>query len=265
MLDLRILGPLLLQIGRQPVRLGPQQRTLLIVLILAHGGAIPATRLAELLWNDAPPLGATATLRSHVYHLRTALNASAPQGSRASVLVTSRVGSGFGYALHLNREQIDAVRFEQLITDARRALQAGQPTSASSLLNRALSLWRGEPLADVAGHPFATGEIRRLEELYKSALLARAEADIQCGAYCQAIGDLEAVLPRWPYDERLYRLLVISLHRSGRLGEAADVCRRAIQMMLDQGLDTRAMQLLQRQALQPHQASTPLTVPVVRP
>jgi len=44
----------------------------------------------------------------------------------------------------------------------------------------AIGLWRGQPLADVAGRPFALAEIRRLEAAYRAAPVARVDADAQC-------------------------------------------------------------------------------------
>lgn len=250
-MDLRVLGPLSLRVGGQPVRLGPQLRILLIALLLARGEALPGRRLIDLLWSAEPPDGAPATLRSHIYHLRAVLADRGEHCPGASVLVTGRVGTGSSYMLHIDPKQVDAARFEQLLTDGRHALHAGRFTTASSLLSRALLLWRGEPLADAAGRPFAAGEIGRLKELHRSALVAHVESDIRCGLHDQAMGELKAMLTRWPDDEALYRLLVISLRRSGRLVEAARACRQGIEMMLDQGLDASALQALQQQVLRP--------------
>ena len=54
----------------------------------------------------------------------------------------------------------------------------------------ALALWRGSPLADVADEPFASAEIRRLEELRLQAAELAIDADLalaataRCSASC---------------------------------------------------------------------------------
>ena len=59
--------------------------------------------------------------------------------------------------------------FEQLRQTAR-----GEPREA-------LALWRGPPLDDVAGEPFAAAEIRRLEELRLAAKERAIDADLAAG------------------------------------------------------------------------------------
>jgi hypothetical protein len=62
---------------------------------------------------------------------------------------TQIVTHGRGYELRLDPEAVDAARFERLITEASRSGAAGEAA------HRALSLWRGPPLADLADEPFA--------------------------------------------------------------------------------------------------------------
>ena len=67
-----------------------------------------------------------------------------------------------GYELRIDPEQLDAHRFERLIAEGRSELAAGRPARAASMLEEALALWRGSPLADLAFEPFAQREIARL-------------------------------------------------------------------------------------------------------
>lgn len=50
------------------------------------------------------------------------------------------------------------------------------------MLDQALSLWRGPPLADFRYEPFAQTEITRLDELYLTCLEERAEARLALGS-----------------------------------------------------------------------------------
>ena len=54
---------------------------------------------------------------------------------------------------------------ERLAADSRRAVAEGDPNRAIGALREALSLWRGQPLADLDDLPEATIVAARLEEL----------------------------------------------------------------------------------------------------
>ncbi|HXP22396.1 MAG TPA: BTAD domain-containing putative transcriptional regulator [Streptosporangiaceae bacterium] len=222
-------------------------RVLLLCLLLA-GQPVPARRLAELVWDAAEPDGWQVTLRSHVYHLRRALK-SVSSADGPGVLVTERVGTTACYALRIPPESIDVVRFERLVAAGRIALDAADHPAAAALLADALALWRGQPLADVAGRSFAVPEVRRLESLHRFARTARIEADIALGRHREVIGDLEGMLARWPTDDLLRRLLVGCLCRAGRYSDAARACRDGIELALAHGLDVTSLEALQRDVL----------------
>ena len=61
-----------------------------------------------------------------------------------------------GYRLDLDPESLDVARFERLLAqEGSEALASGEPDFASACLGEALSLWRGQALADFAYEPFA--------------------------------------------------------------------------------------------------------------
>jgi DNA-binding SARP family transcriptional activator len=257
-IDVRLLGPLVVIARGKPIPLGPQQRVLLLALLLAAGNQMPSARLAELLWEGARERS-PATLRSHIAHLRQALDGkSGPQrpgdgqtrpSGPAPRLLTDRLGGEAAYSLHLDREQVDVARFDRLVAAGRDQLGKRQFAEASKSLTDALALWRGQPLADVANRSFAAGEVRRLKALHRAAWSARVEADVGLGQHGEVIGELEAMLARWPDDEGLRQLLVVCLHRAGRTAEAARACREGIAIALEQGLDVTSLHLLQRDLL----------------
>ncbi len=247
MIDLRVLGPLTLTVDGRLVRLSPLLRVLLLCLLLARQ-PVPARRLAELLWGGDPPRQWQVTLRSHVYRLRQAIGAGAPGGS-TSVLATETVGTAVCYALRIPPECVDATHFERLVTDGRNALGAARYAEAAALLATALGLWRGQPLADVAGRPFALAEVGRLEGLHRAVRTARIEAEIALGRFREVIGELEGMLARWPTDNGLRRMLVGCLCLAERYGDAARVCQVGIKLALDQGLDVTSLEALQREVL----------------
>src|SRR5206468_519430 len=82
------------------------------------------------------PRSRAAALQGRVSQLRRALAAAAER------LETRPPG----YALRVERDELDLDRFSQLVEDA----DGAEPAVAAEKLRDALALWRGPPLADVA-------------------------------------------------------------------------------------------------------------------
>ena len=101
-------------------------------------------------------------------------------------------------------------------------------------MREALSLWRGEPLAEFAYDAFAQAEIARLEELRCSLLEARIEADLAAGGHEELVGELEALVARHPLRERLRGQLMLALYRSGRQAEALSAYQDARKALVEE-------------------------------
>ena len=91
----------------------------------------------------------------------------------------------------------------------------------------ALALWRGSPLADVADEPFASAEIRRLEELRLQAAEVAIDADLAARRHREVLGELRSLIADEPLRERLRAQLMLALYRSGRQSEALAAYRDA--------------------------------------
>ena len=225
-LAFRILGPLEVVDEGRPVSLGgPKQRALLAILLLGRGAMVPSDRLIDQLWDERPPATAAKTLHGYVSHLRKALG--------DEVLLTR----GGGYLLDAAPDQVDAERFEAIAADARRALSAGDAAGARALLDEALGLWRGEPLADLAYEPFAQGAIARLEEARVAALEDRIDADLVLGLHSGLVGELEGLVNAHPNRDRLRGELMLALYRSGRQADALEVYRQGRLSLDELGLE----------------------------
>jgi len=173
----RILGPLQVELDGGAVAVGgAKPRTLLAVLLVAGGEVVPADRLVDALWGDAPPPGAATALRAYVSRLRSVLGSAATLEHRPP-----------GYCLSLDAATVDAAAFEQLTVSARAAAAAGDHGRALVDLDAALALWRGDALAEFADYDFAQATAARLTELRTSALEARAEALVAVGRAAEAI------------------------------------------------------------------------------
>ena len=223
--EFRILGPLEVVDGGQPVELtGATQRALLAILLLHAGEAVSTDRIMDDLWGDAQPETASAALRVRVSQLRRAL------GPAGELLVTRRPG----YALALAREQLDLGRFERLVDVGSQALAGDDPAAAVEHLQAALALWRGPPLADFTYAPFAQTAIARLEELRLAAIELRIEAQLALGEHARLTGELQALVLEHPLRERFSSQLMLALYRDGRQADALEAYRAARQRLVDE-------------------------------
>jgi YVTN family beta-propeller protein len=225
-LAFRILGPLEVVDEGRPVSLGGlKQRALLAILLLRRGEVVSSDRVIDQLWDERPPATAAKTLHGYVSHLRKALG--------DDVLLTR----GGGYLLAAAPDQVDAERFEAIAADARRALSVDDAAGARVLLEEALGLWRGEPLADLAYEPFAQGAIARLEDARVAALEDRIDADLTLGLHSGLVGELEGLVTAHPNRDRLRGELMLALYRSGRQADALEVYRRGHLSLDELGLE----------------------------
>ena len=185
----RILGPVEVEIAGQRVRLGPSLRLLLSVLLLKANQPVSAAALRTLPWGGAAS-PSDATVRSHIQHLRQALEPRRLSWAPPSVLVTE----GDGYVLRVQPEQCDSASFEGLVERGRRAMAAGEPLAAAGSLRAALALWRGPVLAGLASleRVEALGiaaEAARLYRLRETAMAALAEAEDRAERQAESQGD----------------------------------------------------------------------------
>jgi DNA-binding SARP family transcriptional activator len=223
----RILGPLEIASGDRtlPVR-GSKQRALLALLVLRAGEVVGSDRLIDELWGSDPPESGAAALQVRVSQLRKTLELDGPGG-----LIVTRPP---GYVLRIDRESIDACRFERLLAEGRALLADGEPEHAGSRLRQGLALWRGPALADLAYERFAQAEIARLEELRLAALEARIEADLALGRHAELVGELDALAAAHPLREPLRGLQMRALYRAGRQADALAAYRDARHLLVDE-------------------------------
>ena len=223
-MDFRILGPLeVLDEARVVALPGSKQRALLALLLLHVNETLAPDQLIEALWGGRPPATASKSLHAHVSRLRKAL---APEGG---VLLTR----AHGYELRLDPSRVDSHRFERLVGEGRSALVSGRPERAVVMLEEALSLWRGDPLADLAYEPFVQLEAARLEELRVTAMEDRIEARLALGRDAELIGELELLIDQHPYRERLRAQLMLAHYRSDRQADALQAYQDARNRLVD--------------------------------
>ena len=118
--EIRAFGPLTVAERTVPRQ---RERTLLALLVTAHGQPVTGSRLAGQLWHGEPPPSAQTGLQVAASRLRALVEPDRPPRGPARHVVSV----GDGYALRLPVDAVDVWRFAAL---ARRA--AGAPAGDAS-------------------------------------------------------------------------------------------------------------------------------------
>jgi DNA-binding SARP family transcriptional activator len=193
-----------------------QQRSgqLFKYLLVHRNRLVPIDELAEAFW----PAGANAALRNVRYFVHVVRNALEPGRTRRgpSSFVVAEHG---GYRLDTTRIDIDADRFESLVTAGLAAAATGHPGAPASLRSAA-ELYVGDFLADDPYADWALAERDRLRGLADEALRTLAGLEAATGRLDGAAAYLRRLAEMDPYDVGVQRML-LSLHiRRGRHSEA---------------------------------------------
>lgn len=224
-MEFLLLGPLAVYSEGAAVKVGQgKQRAVLAALLLNANRAVSAADLAEVLWGAQQPPSAPVTVRNYVKRLRQSL------GDAGRERIATRGG---GYAISVDPGELDVTRLEALLAAARAAAAECQWSRAAAQAAEALSLWRGEPLADVQSQVLALRELPRIAEMRLRALETRIEADLHVG-HVDVIPELRSLAEAMPLREHVHALLMLALHRDGRRAEALTAYRHARRQLVDE-------------------------------
>jgi DNA-binding SARP family transcriptional activator/pimeloyl-ACP methyl ester carboxylesterase len=206
-MEFRILGPLQVvgERGEHEVR-GAKAKTLLGVLIVHANEIVPTDTLVDALWGDAAPPSANTTLQTYISQLRRTVGTE-PLRTRAP-----------GYALDVERNDVDALRFEDALADAVGA--AGDPLRVVGILTPALASWRGRALADFDGSEWSRVEAVRLDAMRLDAIERLIDARLSRGEHLAVAPELEALVHEHPLRERFWAQLMLALYRCNRQADA---------------------------------------------
>jgi DNA-binding SARP family transcriptional activator len=229
-MQVRLLGPVDLAMDgtAQPVP-GLRLKAVLAALALHAGEVVSTDRLIDMVWGERAPVTATNTLQVHVSKLRGLL------GKRGAILARAP-----GYLLHVDGEATDVTAAERLI---HQGVQCRDPQQGAERLQEAVDLWRGPPLADVAGLDFFDEQAQRLNQLRLRARCALIEARLALGQHERVVAELEGLRREHPFHEQIHELLMLALYRSGRQADALatyQILRRALneELGIDPGRST---------------------------
>ncbi|MGY1609801.1 BTAD domain-containing putative transcriptional regulator [Geodermatophilus sp. SYSU D00700] len=230
----RVLGPLeVTGSDGRPVDVGGAKPRALLALLLAEAGRVVAVdRIVETLWGDEPPPTVTGTLQAYVSHLRRVLEPERGPREPATVLLTRAPG----YRIAVDADDLDSLRFARLVEEGDRAADT-DPAAAVAVLDRALELWRGEPLPELGDGPGAADR-HRLTELHVRARERRCDALLATGRADAAVTDLQRLVEEHPLRERLWARLVTALYSADRQADALDALRRCTELLREElGID----------------------------
>jgi DNA-binding SARP family transcriptional activator len=221
-----VLGPLSVRRDGVPLPLGPlKQRLVLAALLVRPNTPVSVDALVDTLWESAPPRTARKNIQVYASALRRLLGPGLPgddgvhaggdgDGERL------RHGPG-GYVLRLDARESDALRFEALAQEGRRAAHTGRAASAARRLRAALDLWREPPLAELtAVSPALLAAAERLRDRRLAVYESWAEAELECGGAPAVADSVAELVAGHPLRERLRAVQITALHRCGRRAEA---------------------------------------------
>ncbi|WP_406100305.1 BTAD domain-containing putative transcriptional regulator [Streptomyces sp. NBC_01013] len=232
---------------------GARLRALLAVLALRTGRTVPVAVLVDEVWDGDPPADASGALQALVGRLRRALGHAAIASADS------------GYRLAAEPDSVDLFRFERLAGEGTRALEAGDPAKALSVLDDALGLWRGPALADLPDRHAVAARwtARRLD-----ARRTRLTAALALGRADEALPELAALCDEHPIDEPLQALRLRALRDAGRTAQALaayDGVRRVLADRLgtDPGPELSALhaELLRQEPARPLPKTAPRAAP----
>ena len=206
-LNIDVLGPLRLRSGdleiTSPELRRSRVRTLLALLVLR--GPLRRERICDLLWPDLEPAAAAQNLRVTLSRLRRLLEPDRPAGQS-----TSRIRRHTD-SIELAGPPLvdtDLWRFHRYLAEADQAQQIGDSTEEVACLARAVDLWRGDPLVDLASIDELRGEVEYIRRSLVDGCLRLGELLLVAGRFDESLQCAERSRVASPYSERAHRLAI---------------------------------------------------------
>jgi DNA-binding SARP family transcriptional activator len=201
-----VLGPVAVTdaVGR-PVSVGGRARKVLVALAMSSGAPLSIDALLDAVWPTRPPTTARKAILNGVDALE-------------------RLGASYRLLAGTDLGEVNVVLA---------AVRAGERVTPEQL-QRALDLWRGDPLCDLADWPVAEAEGRRWALIREDLEEAWAEATLTAGLTTGLTDTLEAMVSRSPLREHRWALLMQALANEGRRADALRAFERARRLLGDE-------------------------------
>lgn len=218
-----LLGPL--GVAGCPAPTAKMQRQVLAVLAIHAGHLTPMAKFVQELWGG-PTRCSRGSVETYVLFLRRLIGRDSIVFSRG------------GYTLAIPPLQVDAHRFDSYVSQAEHEYRLRGFGACGDLLRAALSLWVGDPLADVEQGPVSTQFARRMIDRHHTARLLTVDVALATSRHRDVLDPLRAMVREDWCAEDVARRLMVALYRSQRRVEALNVYRTVREALADeQGLD----------------------------
>jgi DNA-binding SARP family transcriptional activator/tetratricopeptide (TPR) repeat protein len=212
--DFVILGPTQLIDGDVAIPLGAaKQRGMLALLLLQAGNPVRVDTLIEHLWDEP----GRADRRSILYSMASRLRAVLHRAGMRDALV--RVPAANAYRLDIDPLTVDFHQFRDLVSRARDTISNSRHDISADLLQRAIQLWRGDPLSELHGAR-ADQQRRQLDEALLDAHKLLATSQLRLGQVHDVLVRLETLIQEHELDETLARAWISALCGAGREDDA---------------------------------------------
>ncbi|MPZ79835.1 MAG: tetratricopeptide repeat protein [Actinophytocola sp.] len=192
-----------------------RERGFLATLLAHPGRPVPVDTLLEWVWpRDAPlPQYPAQTFYTYATRIRKSLQ-------RLDSPPKLRAANG-GYVLEVDKSEIDYQRFRELSAAARAEARQRDPHRTVELVEQALPLWRGRPLADLASARADAWRDQFVHNIWLPANVALLDALVATDRLDDALERLDELQSEHPHDLRLAMLRLSVLHGVTRADDAA--------------------------------------------
>jgi DNA-binding SARP family transcriptional activator len=247
-LEISVLGPLRVSfdgVPVAPVALRRARVRTLLALLVVHR-TLNRDRVIDLLWPDLDVADGARNLRVTLTYLRQLIEPDRLRGEASFHLRAD----GSTISLHASDHlQVDLWELQRMCREAARSRDEAVIDRAITLLAAATSLWRGQPLSDLATVADHEVEIERARLLHLVALLEVGELQLTQGRAAESLVAAERALELDPYSERAHCLAVSAALHSRDRARTATTARRLLVTLMELGVEPApATRILLRQA-----------------
>lgn len=207
-LRFRLLGWVEAEREGRPLVLGPGATSLLAALLSTPNEVRSTADLTEAIWGTRLPEHPHGALRNVVARLRKAAGAE---------VIVSVDG---GYRITVGPDQLDLLEFDLLQAEADDAQRHGAFAAAVDILDDALALWHEPIFGNVNSESLHRDLVPQLSERHLRAHEERAELCLRLGRHRSLVAELDVLVARHPFRERLTGQLMLALYRSDRQADA---------------------------------------------
>jgi non-specific serine/threonine protein kinase len=201
------------------------------LLVSERGRVYSQDELLELLWPEMSPEQGIKNLRVRVSQLRNLLGPKRKHGKNSGYILTTKEGYCFNAQAACG---LDTEAMRQHVQAAQASEAAGRWPEALENYQQAVTLYRGDYLAEDPYEEWTLVPRERWRELYLLALSHLAECEARLGQYSRAIQHCRRLLELAPCRESFSRQKMLYHHLIGERSEALQTYHACVQRLKDE-------------------------------